>query len=198
VSPASAPKVAKLLTEAEEDLLAFYRAPPTHRPKLRSTNNLERVNQAITRRSDVVGIFPTAVIRLVGALLIEQNDEWLLTRGSSPRSRSPWSSRTKATRTEARWRPWSDERSANGVRLHHNLRPDSSSNHPPSFPLFLALVVVPHHVVHPGSSSPRSYVPISSTTCRNRPSTIVASTGTSTRSSGETTRGSAASTVKSA
>ena len=78
-----APKVAGLLTEAEEDLLAFYRFPRSHWPKLRSTNNLERVNKEIARRSDVVGIFPNdrAVIRLVGALLIEQNDEWLLTRG---------------------------------------------------------------------------------------------------------------------
>jgi len=78
-----APKVAELLTEAEEDLLAFYRFPASHWPKLRSTNNLERVNKEIARRSDVVGIFPNdrAVIRLVGALLIEQNDEWLLTRG---------------------------------------------------------------------------------------------------------------------
>jgi len=79
----TAPKVAALLTEAEEDLLAFYRFPASHWPKLRSTNNLERVNKEIARRSDVVGIFPNdrSVIRLVGALLIEQNDEWLLTRG---------------------------------------------------------------------------------------------------------------------
>jgi putative transposase len=79
----SVPKVAALLEEAEEDLLAFYRFPPAHWPKLRSTNNLERVNKEIARRSDVVGIFPndSSVIRLVGALLIEQNDEWLLARG---------------------------------------------------------------------------------------------------------------------
>ncbi len=79
----TAPKVAELLAEAEEDLLAFYRFPQAHWPKLRSTNNLERVNKEIARRSDVVGIFPNdaSVIRLVGALLIEQNDEWLLTRG---------------------------------------------------------------------------------------------------------------------
>ncbi len=78
-----APKVAVLLTGAEEDLLAFYRFPRSHWPKLRSTNNLERVNKEIARRADVVGIFPNdrAVIRLVGALLVEQNDEWLLTRG---------------------------------------------------------------------------------------------------------------------
>ncbi len=77
------PKVAALLGEAEEDLLAFYRFPAAHWPKLRSTNNIERVNKEIARRSDVVGIFPNdrSAIRLVGALLIEQNDEWLLTRG---------------------------------------------------------------------------------------------------------------------
>jgi len=77
------PKVAALLEAAEEDLLAFYRFPPAHWSKLRSTNNIERVNKEIARRSDVVGIFPNdaAAIRLVGALLIEQNDEWLLTRG---------------------------------------------------------------------------------------------------------------------
>ena len=78
-----APKVAALLADAEEDLLAFYRFPAAHWPKLRSTNNLERVNKEIARRPDVVGIFPQRprVIRLVGALLIKQGDEWLLTRG---------------------------------------------------------------------------------------------------------------------
>jgi putative transposase len=77
------PKVAELLAAAEEDLLAFYRFPQAHWPKLRSTNNIERVNKEIARRSDVVGIFPNdrSVIRLIGSLLIEQNDEWLLTRG---------------------------------------------------------------------------------------------------------------------
>jgi putative transposase len=77
------PKVAALLEAAEEDLLAFYRFPAAHWSKLRSTNNIERVNKEIARRADVVGIFPNdrSVIRLIGALLIEQNDEWLLTRG---------------------------------------------------------------------------------------------------------------------
>ena len=76
------PKVAELLEEAEEDLLAFYRFPAQHWSKLRSTNPLERVNREVGRRSDVVGIFPNdaAAIRLVGSLLIEQNDEWLVGR----------------------------------------------------------------------------------------------------------------------
>jgi putative transposase len=56
--------------------------PPEHWSKLRSTNPLERVNREIGRRSDVVGIYPNdaALIRLAGALLLEQNDEWLVGR----------------------------------------------------------------------------------------------------------------------
>ncbi len=78
----SVAKVCRLLEDAEEDLLAFYAFPPSHWSKLRSTNPLERVNREIGRRSDVVGIFPTdaSAIRLAGALLIEQNDEWLVCR----------------------------------------------------------------------------------------------------------------------
>jgi putative transposase len=77
-----APKVCESLEEAEEDLIAFYELPSEHWSKLRSTNPLERVNKEIGRRSDVVGIFPNdeSVIRLVGSLLIEQNDEWLISR----------------------------------------------------------------------------------------------------------------------
>ena len=77
-----APKVCALLEAAEEDLIAFYHLPREHWSKLRSTNPLERVNKEIGRRTDVVGIFPNdqAVIRLAGALLCEQNDEWLVQR----------------------------------------------------------------------------------------------------------------------
>ena len=77
-----APKVCELLEQAEEDLIAFYNFPAEHQTKLRSTNPLERVNREIGRRADVVGIFPNdqAVIRLAGALLSEQNDEWLVQR----------------------------------------------------------------------------------------------------------------------
>ena len=76
------PKVAGLLEEAEEELLGFLHFPAEHRSKLRSTNPLERINREIGRRSDVVGIYPNdaSVIRLSGALLLEQTDEWLVSR----------------------------------------------------------------------------------------------------------------------
>ena len=74
--------MARLLAAAEEELLAFMAFPAEHWTKLRSTNPLERVNREIGRRSDVVGIYPNdaALVRLAAALLIEQNDEWLVGR----------------------------------------------------------------------------------------------------------------------
>ena len=76
------PKVATILEEAEEDVLAFYSFPSDHRRKIRSTNPLERLNREIGRRTDVVGIFPNdrALLRLAASLVIEQNDEWLVGR----------------------------------------------------------------------------------------------------------------------
>ena len=76
------PRVAALLEDAEDDLLAFYAFPGDHWTKLRSTNPLERVNREIGRRTDVVGIFPNdrSLIRLAASVVIEQNDEWLVGR----------------------------------------------------------------------------------------------------------------------
>jgi putative transposase len=88
-----ASNVAELLTEAEEDLLAFYRFPPRPRigRKLRSTNNLERVNKEIARRADVVGVFPNdlAVIRLVGTLLVEEDAPFVLGKAETCGRRVP-------------------------------------------------------------------------------------------------------------
>ncbi len=76
------PKVATMLEQAEDDILAFYAFPADHWRKLRSTNPLERFNREIGRRTDVVGIFPDdrSLIRLASMLAIEQNDEWLVGR----------------------------------------------------------------------------------------------------------------------
>lgn len=76
------PKLANLMDSAEHDVLAFMDFPKAHRLQIHSTNPLERLNAEIKRRTDVVGIFPNdaAIVRLVGAMLIEQNDEWSLNR----------------------------------------------------------------------------------------------------------------------
>ena len=72
------PRVAELLVAAEPDLLAHFAFPETHRSRIRSTNPQERLNKEIKRRTAVVGIFPTraSLIRLVGMVLAEQDDEW--------------------------------------------------------------------------------------------------------------------------
>jgi putative transposase len=74
------PKLAEAMEEAENDVLAYMDFPAAHRVKLHSTNGLERLNKEVKRRADVVGIFPNeaSIVRLVGAVLLEANDEWQL------------------------------------------------------------------------------------------------------------------------
>ena len=76
------PKLAAIMDEAEPDVLAYMTFPKEHRAKLHSTNPIERLNGEIKRRTDVVGIFPNddAITRLVGSILLEQNDEWAVQR----------------------------------------------------------------------------------------------------------------------
>ena len=77
-----AQKLAELMDEAETDVLAYMHFPPAHRTKLHSTNPIERPIGEIKRRTNVVGIFPNedAITRLVGAILMEWNDEWAVQR----------------------------------------------------------------------------------------------------------------------
>ncbi|KAJ8138823.1 hypothetical protein OY671_007963, partial [Metschnikowia pulcherrima] len=76
------PKSGACMDDAETDVLAYTGFPTQHRVKLHSTNPLERSNKEVKRRADVVGIFPNedAITRSVGAILLEQNDEWAVQR----------------------------------------------------------------------------------------------------------------------
>jgi transposase-like protein len=74
------PKLAAFIDDSETEVLSYLDFPEQHRSKLHSTNPLERLNKEVKRRADVVGIFPNeaAIVRLIGAVLLEQNDEWQL------------------------------------------------------------------------------------------------------------------------
>jgi putative transposase len=74
------PRLGSLMDESEHEVLAYMSFPAQHRTKLHSTNPLERLNKEVKRRADVVGIFPSeaAIVRLIGAVLLEANDEWQL------------------------------------------------------------------------------------------------------------------------
>ena len=76
------PQLVACLRAAETDVLAFYGFPVEHRRQIWSTNSLERLNREVGRRCEVVGIFPNraALLRLAGAVLEEQNDEWAVGR----------------------------------------------------------------------------------------------------------------------
>ncbi len=69
-----------MMDEAEADVLAYFGFPKAHRVKIHSTNTLERLNKKVKQRADVVGIFPNeeSIMRLLGAVLTKQNEEWLL------------------------------------------------------------------------------------------------------------------------
>jgi putative transposase len=74
------PRLGALMDESEDDVLAYMAFPAAHRTKLHSVNTLERLNKEVKRRADVVGIFPSeaSILRLIGAVLLEANDEWQL------------------------------------------------------------------------------------------------------------------------
>jgi putative transposase len=102
-------QAAALLKDAAEDVLAYRHLPLEHQRQLHSTNPLERLYKEIKRRSNVVGIFPTpqSVIRLVGAILLEQDDEWAVAEHRSAGSKQRWTALFRSTAAAAST-PWSN------------------------------------------------------------------------------------------
>ena len=76
------PRLSALMDEAEHDVLGYMAFPKEHWSQIHSTNPIERLNREVKRRTNVVSIFPNdaAIVRLVGAILLEQNDEWAVSR----------------------------------------------------------------------------------------------------------------------
>ncbi len=123
------PKLAGLMDEAEADVLAFVAFPKEHRAKIQSTNPSERLNGEIKRRTDVVGIFPSqqATVRLVGAILLEQNDEWAVQRRYMSLENLGSLSDTESISLPA----WQPDRAANAAREHcsYTMGWDTISSH---------------------------------------------------------------------
>src|SRR3546814_12085921 len=120
------------MDDAEADVLAYMGFPAQHRAKLHSTNPLERLNGEIKRRSEVVGIFSNeaAVTRLIGALLLEQNDEWAVQRARymSLETIAPLSDRSEERRVgkecvstcRSRWSPYHYKNKNREKQKHQN------------------------------------------------------------------------------
>lgn len=109
------PKLATIMDAALQDVRVYMSFPKEHRSTLHSTNPIERLNGEIKRRTDAVGIFSNddAIIRLVGALLLEQNDEWAVQRCRYVTLETMVPGIDKAGRTVGTWTrahvPWDPE-----------------------------------------------------------------------------------------